>query len=147
MENKVDRNEMTDIVEQAVAAFTKALIACTVEEKVKESNRVHIEKHDISEIIQEALDEEHRKNNIIVYRLKEQEEMETRDRESILEILKESVDRIEDKDIRACSRIGRREDVKSRPVLVEMSSFKDKLKIINYLRKLSGKTININLAL
>ena len=97
----------------------------------------------IREIIRDEQDSISRKNNIVIYRLDENEET---DSEKIKVMLKRINENLDVQSISKVSRLGKKVNESNRPLLVTFDSYSEKVKLMTSLSKMKDLGLNISIS-
>lgn len=114
------------------------------------SNSQEIIAKAVKDILKDNEDAENRKNNIIIYRLKESEQatkaqQEKDDEEEVLKLLNTLNKDTKQENIVKCTRLGKKEDdgTAARPLLVETDSLAFKISLMKNLKSLKDSEWNV----
>lgn len=161
MKNKVDKNSIKSIVgdsleDDDLSEKMNDIIESKVDNELAARNLGEINKTQISEAItgsvQEELEKQKRKNNIIIHGMKETHapedgdvETEPNDLAKVVKILKITDPELKEGDLGACERIGQPQPGKNRPIIIEIKKAQAKTKIMKNLGNLGGKGLGISI--
>ena len=143
-DTKVEEMKKTidDQIAENVNNF-KETIEKTVNDSIKTNEKgkpdVDSKIREVISYIQQAAE---RQNNIIIHRIKESSENETKDQ--VLKILNTCDSEITAEDINECKRLGKQEEGKDRPVWIKLDEGTKK-NVMKNLRKLKGTNLDISI--